>query len=467
MKINIFKQHSLNILKLEYNIKSGTNDIIINGGGIMDIKKVYAKELIDFLYESPTAFHAVENVKNLLLENDFIELNDGDKWMLKNGGKYFSIKNNSAITAFVVGTKQPEETGFRIIGAHTDSPCFRIKPNPEIISENNYIKLNTEVYGGPILNTWFDRPLSIAGRITLKNKHILKPLIKIININKPILIIPNLAIHMNRNVNLGIDINKQVDTLPTIGLINDTFEKENYLLKIISKEIGISSDEILDFDLFLYEHTKGELIGYNEEFISAGRIDDLSMVHAGITALINVKDNESTRVMVCFDNEEIGSSTKQGADSNMLANILERIVLSFKGDREDFFRSLSQSFLISADGAHAVHPNKGEKSDPVNRPKINCGPVIKISANQKYTSDSESIAIFKGICNEANVAYQTFVNRSDEVGGSTIGPISSTHLDVKSVDIGSPMLAMHSIRELCGVEDHYSIKNVFEKFYEV
>lgn len=433
----------------------------------MDNKKAYAKELIDFLYESPTAFHAVENVKKSLSANGFIELKQEDKWSLKKGGKYFSIKNNSAITAFVIGKNELKESGFRIIGAHTDSPCFRIKPNPEIIGENSYIKINTEVYGGPILNTWFDRPLSIAGRVSIQSENPFRPTNKLININKSILIIPNLAIHMNRTVNSGVEINKQVDTLPIIGLVNDKFEKENYLLKVISQELKVNIDEILDFDLFLYEHAKGELIGYNEEFISSSRIDDLSMVHAGITGLLEAEENNSTNVMVCFDNEEIGSSTKQGADSNMLSNVLERIVLAFEGDREDFFRALSQSFLISADGAHAVHPNRSEKSDPVNRPKINNGPVIKISANQKYTSDSESIGVFKSICTLANVPYQMFVNRSDEAGGSTIGPISSTHLDIRSVDIGAPMLAMHSIRELCGVDDHYYIKQVFERFYQV
>lgn len=432
----------------------------------MENKKKFARELIDFLYESPTPFHAVDSVKKILLGEGFSELKEEEQWSLKPGDKYFLIKNNSAITAFIVGNKNPKESGFRIIGAHTDSPCFRIKPNPEIISENSYIKLNTEVYGGPILNTWFDRPLSIAGRVIVKSEDIFRPSIKLLNINKPILVIPNLPIHINRNVNSGVELNKQVDTLPVIGLINDNFEKENYLLKLISNELKIDISEILDFDLFLYEHSKGALIGYNEEFISSSRIDDLSMVHAGVTSLIEAGQNASTNVLVCFDNEEIGSSSKQGADSNMLSNILERISLAFQG-REEFFRALAQSFLISADGAHAVHPNKGEKYDPVNRPKINGGPAIKISANQKYTSDAESVAVFKSICDSVKVPYQIFVNRSDEVGGSTIGPISSTHLDIRSVDIGSPMLAMHSIRELSGVEDHYYIKQVFEKFYQI
>lgn len=433
----------------------------------MENKKTYANELIDFLYNSPTGFHAVSEVEKILLEKGFAQLKEEDKWDLKSGGKYYSIKNNSAITAFVVGGKNPNESGFRIIGAHTDSPCFRIKPNPEIISENSYIKLNTEVYGGPILNTWFDRPLSIAGRVAVKSEDPFTPELKLLNIKKSILVIPNLAIHMNRTVNTGIEVNKQVDTLPVIGIINEGFQKENYLLKIISKELNINIDEILDFDLFVYENAKGELIGYNEEFISAGRIDDLSMVHAGITALLQAKENNCTNVMVCFDNEEVGSSTKQGADSNLLSNILERIVLSYNGNREDFFRALAKSFIISADGAHAVHPNKGEKSDPINRPKINGGPVIKISANQRYTSDSESIAVFKSICDLAKVPYQTFVNHSNEVGGSTIGPISSTHLAIRSIDIGAPMLAMHSIRELCGVDDHYYMNQIFTKFYEI
>lgn len=432
----------------------------------MNIKE-FGNDLIDFLYESPTAFHAVENAEKLLCKNDFEKINLLDKWNLKLGGKYYVKKNESAIVAFTINSNNIEEEGFRIIGSHSDSPSFRIKPNAEMEAEKTYLKLNTEVYGGPILNTWLDRPLAIAGRVTVKSENILRPKEILVNINKPICIIPNLAIHMNRSVNEGVALNKQRDMLPLVGILNDRLEKDNFLLKEISNNLNISIDEILDFDLFLYEYEKGILMGPNEELVSSSRLDNLAMAHASLHALCNSNGNKGINIAVVFDNEEVGSSTKQGADSNMLLNILERICLSFDKDREGFFRSLYSSFMISADLAHAVHPNVPEKHDPTNRPVMGKGPVIKINANQSYTSDSYSIAIYESICREADVPCQKFVNRSDERGGSTIGPISSTHIDIPSIDIGTPILAMHSIRELGSVVDHYYIHKSFIKFYEV
>ena len=428
-------------------------------------KNKFAEELIDFIYESPTAFHATETVKKMLVGNGFLEIFEGDKWNLVEGGRYFFIKNNSALMAFVVGTGDLGQEGFRIIGAHTDSPSFRIKPSPELNAEGTYIRLNTEVYGGPIINTWLDRPLALAGRVTLKSDNLMKPRVSLVNINRPILIIPNLAIHMNRNVNKGVELNKQKETLPLLTLVNEKFEKEDLLVKLVADELKVAPSDILDFELFLYEYEKGTIMGLNKELISSSRLDDLSMVHAGIVALINSKTNKATKVMACFDNEEIGSKTKQGAGSPILASTLERIALSLGKEREDYFRTLSNSFLISADLAHAVHPNYGEKADPVNRPTINKGPVIKLSANQKYTSDSFSVAVYESICKAAGIPVQKFVNRSDEVGGSTIGPISSGYINIDSVDMGSPILAMHSIRELAGVEDHSLTEKSFEAFY--
>jgi len=427
----------------------------------------FAQQLIDFVYDSPTAFHAVSTVKNILNNCGFKEVKEEEKWNLEKGGKYFVTKNDSAIAAFVVGKGNVEESGFKIIGSHTDSPTFRIKPAPEMISEGSYVKLNTEVYGGPILNTWLDRPLSVAGRVTLKSHSVLHPETRLVNINRPILIIPNLAIHMNKNVNQGIELNKQKDTLPLMAHVNETFESGNYLLNAIAEELKVEVSQIIDFDLFLYEYEKGSIIGLNNEFISCGRLDDLSMVHASLEALTRVEAVEGTNVMVAFDNEEVGSSTKQGGDSQFLSNLLERIMISQGKSREDFFRALARSFMISADLAHAVHPNSGEKHDPIIRPLINKGPVIKISASQSYTTDSNSDAVYEEICKMAGVPVQKFVNRSDERGGSTIGPISSTHLDIRSVDMGSPILAMHSIRELAGVLDHTYVTKSFEEFYKL
>ena len=429
--------------------------------------KQFAKNLVDFIYESPTAFHAIETSEELLKVNGFKKLEATEKWNIEKGGKYYTTKNSSAIVAFTVNTDDLTKDGFRMIGSHSDSPSFRVKPNPEMEVEKTYLKLNTECYGGPILNTWLDRPLAIAGRVILKGDNILKPVETLVNINRAVCIIPNLAIHMNRSINEGVALNKQKDMLPFVGLLNETLEKDNFLLNTVANELGRKSEEILDFDLFLYEYEKGSLIGVNEELISSGRLDNLAMSHASLHALINAEAKSGVNVAVVFDNEEVGSSTKQGADSNMLINILERISLCLGQDREDFLRSLYSSFIISADLAHAVHPNVTEKHDPTNRPVMGRGPVIKINANQAYTSDSYSISIYKTICKEAGVNYQEFVNRSDERGGSTIGPISSTHIDIPSVDVGSPILAMHSIRELGCVEDHMDIYKTFKKFYEL
>ena len=430
------------------------------------MKKQFAENLIDYIYDSPTAFNAVKTSKDLLIKNGFNELKMNEKWQLKVGEKYFVTKNSSSLIAFVINSDDMQ-VGFRIIGSHSDSPTFRIKPNAEMTVENTYLKLNTEAYGGSILSTWFDRPLSIAGRVVLKSKEVLWPREEIININKPVCIIPNLAIHMNRTINDGYKFNKQKDTIPLVGLLNETLEKDEFLLKEISKTLNVNKEDILDFDLFLYEYEKGSIIGPNEEFISSSRLDNLSMAHASLHGLIDSKGKNGINIVSIFDNEEVGSSTKQGADSNMLLNLLERICIGLGKDREDFLSAISSSFMISADLAHALHPNIVEKYDPTNRPVMGGGPVIKISANQAYTSDAFSVGIYKNICEKCGVKYQQFVNRSDERGGSTIGPISSTHLDINSVDIGSPILSMHSIRELGSVEDHYNIYKTFVEFYQI
>lgn len=430
------------------------------------MKKQFAQNLIDYIYTSPTAFNAVKTSKDLLMENGFNELKINEKWQLEVGGKYFITKNSSSLIAFIINSDNMQD-GFRIIGSHSDSPTFRIKPNAEISVENTYLKLNTEAYGGAILSTWFDRPLSIAGRVVLKSKNILCPREEIININRPICIIPNIAIHMNRNINDGYKFSKQKDTLPLVGLINETLEKNEFLLNEIIKELNANKEDIIDFDLYLYEYEKGSIIGPNEEFISSSRLDNLSMAHASLHGLIDSNGENGINIVAIFDNEEVGSSTKQGADSNMLSNIMERICISLGKNREEFFTAIYSSFMISADLAHALHPNVTEKHDPTNRPVIGGGPVIKISANQAYTSDAFSSSVYKCICEKCGVKYQQFVNRSDERGGSTIGPISSTHLDINSVDIGSPILSMHSIRELGGVEDHYNIYKTFVAFYQI
>lgn len=427
----------------------------------------FAQELLDFIDASPSSFHVVENLKKMLMLQGFEALLPEKKWSLIPGGKYFVTRNNSALIAFIVGQGKADLHGFRLIGAHTDSPGFRVKPLAEIPVEKHYLKLNVETYGSPILNTWLDRPLSLAGRIVLRGDSPFAPQIKLFRSNHPLLVIPNLAIHMNRKVNEGVELNKQKDLLPLLTQISGDLQKEGLLINYIADTLTCLPEEILDFDLFLHEFEKGCLLGLQQEFISSGRLDNLAMIHAGAWALARTKPALMTQVLACFDHEECGSTSKQGAASPFLTHVLERILVAQKKDREAYFRALANSFLISADMAHALHPNAGEKHDPVNRPVLNGGPVIKLSANQSYTTDAESAAVFTALCQHAGVPFQKFVNRSDERGGSTIGPISSTHLDIRSVDIGNPILAMHSIRELGGVKDHWAMAKVFSTFYEV
>lgn len=431
------------------------------------MEKKLALELLEFINGSPTAYHAADTVKKQLEKQGFKEVKENEKWDLCKGGKYYVAKNNSAVIAFEVGCGNLEEYGFRIIGAHTDSPSFKIKPAAEMRSENKYIRLNTEVYGGPILSTWFDRPLSLAGRVALKGKSPLKPEIKLININKPLLVIPNIAIHMNRGVNDGYSFNAQKDTLPLLGFINEKFEKEGYLLSIISENLGVNKEDILDFDLLLYEYEKGCLLGLDEEFISSSRLDDLCMLFSALKGFTESKENKCTKVLIAIDNEEIGSLTSQGARSSFIKTILERIVLSLGKDREEFFRALNNSSMISSDVAHAVHPNHGDKCDPTNRPVLGGGPVIKIAASGSYSTDSFASAVFQSICKEAGVPCQKFVNRSDMRGGTTIGPMSAADLGIPVMDIGTPLIGMHSVRELGSVKDNYYTAKAFTEFYNL
>ena len=430
----------------------------------MEVKS-FAREVIEFIDESPSTYHVVKNCSDILDENGFERIMPREKWEIKKGGKYLFKKSSSTIIAFTVGENFDVKKGFKIFGAHTDSPCFRIKPNPEMVTEN-IVRLNTEVYGGPILSTWFDRPLSIAGRVIVKGEDPFFPKTVKIKIDEPLLTIPNLAIHQNREVNNGVKIDKQNDVLPVISLINKNFEKEGYLEKIILEKTGIKKEDIIDFDLYLYATEKGCLLGANEEFMSSPKLDNLASVYTGIIGLVEAEENQDRiNIFVAFDNEEIGSATKQGADSNYLLNTLERISLALGLDRSDFLQMLESSYILSADAAHAAHPAHLGKTDPTNRGKINEGISIKISAKQKYTSDGYSIAVIRQLIEGTEIRIQPFVNESNELGGSTIGPISSTHLDIDGVDLGVPMFAMHSVRELCGIFDMFYLKELAKEFF--
>ena len=430
----------------------------------MEVKS-FAREVIEFIDESPSTYHVVKNCSDILDENGFERIMPREKWEIKKGGKYFLKKSSSTIIAFTVGEDFDVKNGFKIFGAHTDSPCFRIKPSPEIVTEN-VVRLNTEVYGGPILSTWFDRPLSIAGRVIVKGENSFFPRTVKIKIDEPLLTIPNLAIHQNREVNNGVKIDKQNDVLPVISLINKNFEREGYLERVILEKTGIKKEDIIDFDLYLYATEKGCLLGANEEFMSSPKIDNLASVYTGLIGLLEAEENQDRiNIFVAFDNEEIGSATKQGADSNYLLNTLERISLALGLSRGDFLQMLESSYILSADAAHAAHPAHLGKTDPTNRGRINEGISIKISAKQKYTSDGYSIAVIKQLIEGTEIQIQSFVNESNELGGSTIGPISSTHLDIDGVDLGVPMFAMHSVRELCGIFDVFYLKELAKEFF--
>lgn len=377
------------------------------------------------------------------------------------------VQNSSAVMAFVLPDAALPK-GFKIISAHSDSPGFRIKPHCEMKS-GGALKLNTEVYGGPILYTWFDRPLSIAGRVILRSDDIMHPTQVAVMIKRPLLTIPHLAIHFNRVVNEGNPLSKQKDMLPVIALLNDRLETDNLLLRLIAEDLQVKQDEILDFDLTLYDTTKACTLGIDNEFITSGRLDDLSMVHAAVTALThcNAPHRDMVRVAAIFDNEETGSGTKQGAASPILADVMRRIVLSCGGSEEDYLCAVAESFMVSADNAHAVHPNYVEKQDPTNHPVLGGGPVIKINANCKYMTDADSAAVFRQICEKAEAPYQYFVNHSDVAGGSTLGNILTSQIPLRGVDMGAAMWAMHSVRETASVTDHLYITRAFHTFYKI
>lgn len=428
------------------------------------------QNLIQFLKDSPVNYLAIQTLADRLDLMGFRHLDAGDRLeKLKAGDRVYFEKNDSALFAFEIGEKSLADAGIRLICAHCDSPTFRLKPNPTMLNMRSGIaKLDVEVYGGVILNSWFDRPLSLAGRIILKTKDIMHPNVQLIHIRRPLLTIPNLCIHLNRQVNDGLKISVQKEINPILGFIANTFEKEDILMQILCDECPCSPDQILDFDLYLYDVTEPCLFGANNEFISAGRLDDLSMVHAGLEAFLTCGcAPKTTRVLAVFDNEETGSQTKQGAASPFFASLVERLVAMQGGDREDYYRCIEHSFMISADNAHAYHPNYGEKYDPITAPVLGGGPVIKFNAAQKYASDAYSASIFAQICTLADVPYQKFVNHSDVAGGSTLGNILTSNFPVCGVDMGNPILAMHSVRETGSVTDHDNCIKAFRTFYNI
>lgn len=411
--------------------------------------KKTAKKLLKFIQKSPTAFQAVEEMKKKLDKAGFEELRENSHWELHEGRDYYVTRNNSALIAFTI----PDEPAwkFHIMASHSDSPALKIKENPEMEVEKAYVKLNVERYGGMLLAPWFDRPLSVAGRLIVRKNDKIQE--KLVGVDRDLLLIPNLAIHMNREVNEGYSYNVQKDMLP---LYSDQ-EGKGTFMELMAKEADVKAEDILGHDLFLYDRTPGMIWGANEEFVSAPRLDDLQCAFASLEGFLQADRKKSIAVHCVLDNEEVGSGTKQGAASTFLKDTLMRINLGLGRTQEEYLMTLADSFMVSADNAHALHPNHTDKTDPVNRPVLNGGIVIKYNANQKYCTDGISAAMFKTICEKADVPYQTFVNRSDMAGGSTLGNISNTQVPMNTVDIGLPQLAMHSTYETTGAKDTESL----------
>lgn len=431
-----------------------------------DFRKT-AKEMLDFIEKSPTCFHAVENIGGMLKAAGFRELRETEEWKTEKGGKYYTVRNDSSVIAFVI----PEENvkGFHMAAAHSDSPCFKIKEKPELTVEEHYMRLNTEKYGGMILSTWLDRPLSAAGRLAVRGANGIET--KLVNIDKDLCVIPNVAIHMNREMNKGVEYNPQVDMLPLFAAatFDDTKEtSEKITLQTLAAEAAeVDENVILGEDLFLYTRQEGRFLGANGEFVLSPRLDDLQSAFALVKAFTASVPGEYINLCAIFDNEEVGSGTRQGADSTFLADVLDRIAEGLDVNHSTYLRWVADSFLISADNAHAVHPNHPEKADPTNRPYLNGGIVIKFHGSQKYTTDGIAAARMKDYCERANVPYQTYANRSDIAGGSTLGNISTAHVSVSSVDIGLPQLAMHSAVETAGMKDtEYAVRALKEFWRE-
>lgn len=431
------------------------------------------KRLLSFLDASPVNFLAVKNIADTLLANGFRRVDPSQPLgEVKSGDRFFVTKNDSSVFAFRIGNKPIADAGFHMICAHCDSPTFRIKPNAEMLTEGGIVKLNTEVYGGPIMSTWFDRPLTLAGRVIVRGVDVMQPQTLLLHIKRPLLQISNLAIHFNRQVNDGVALSKQKDVLPLLGQITSQLEAGNLLMNVILEELNSSAadrkfctKDILDFDLYLADATPACTFGVYNEFISSGRLDDLSMCYAGLEALIASDTTDTTQVLALFDNEETGSQTKQGAGSPFLSFMLKRIALAQSNTEEAYYQAVERAFMISADNAHAWHPNYPEKYDPTNHPMLGGGPVIKFNAAQKYASDAVSAAVFAGLCEKAGVPCQRFVNHSDVAGGSTLGNILASSIPLRGVDMGNAILAMHSCRETGSVADHVYCVRVFTEFY--
>lgn len=417
----------------------------------------HTKALFQFIENSPTPFHVVDNMKQKLECQGYERLQEREEWNLVPGGRYYVVRNGSALIAFRI----PKEGfgGFQIVASHSDAPCLKLKENPDLWSEQAYLRLNVEKYGGMLCATWFDRPLSVAGRLLVREETGVS--VRLVQIDRDLLMLPSLAIHMNREANAGYEYHAQTDMLPLYGM-GEKGKKEPFM-EMIAKEAGVKAEDILGSDLYVYNRMPGSVWGSEEEFMSIGKLDDLECVYASLRSFLEAEERDRIPVHCVYDNEEVGSSTRQGAASTFLADTLSRICQATGGD---YRRLLSGSMMLSADNAHAVHPNYPQKACPSNRPLINQGVVVKFSGNQRYTSDAVSAAVFRRICEKAEVPVQVFTNHSDIAGGSTLGNISALQVPVACVDIGLPQLAMHSSYEIAGVKDLDYMIAAMQEFYQ-
>ncbi|MDD7281318.1 MAG: M18 family aminopeptidase [Erysipelotrichaceae bacterium] len=418
-----------------------------------------SNELFSFIQNSPSMFHTVSTVSEYLQEAGFTYLPEGKQWNINKGGCYYTTRNHSSVIAFKIGDTL-DDYHFQLAASHGDSPTYKIKSVPELEGPNEYLRLDVEAYGGMIDSTWFDRPLTVAGRVLVQNGNKVEN--RLLYIDKDILMIPNVAIHFNREINNGYSYNRQIDLCPIFSCGE---LKKGDFDKMVAEELGVEVSQILGKDLFLVNRCQPVIWGYKDEFISTPKLDDLQCAFTSLKAFINANNEHAINVYCCFDNEEVGSNTKQGAMSTFLYDVLRRIHTGLNKTEDEFYQAIAKSFLVSCDNAHALHPNHPEKSDAVNRNYMNKGIVIKESANQKYTTDAFSRAVFTAICNKANVPVQYFANRSDMVGGSTLGNLSNTQVSMHAVDIGLPQLAMHSSYETAGIKDTVYAIEALETFF--
>ncbi len=421
----------------------------------------FNQQLLDFIGTSPTPFHAVKNLRTALDKAGFKYLAEENSWQVQPGGRYYITRNGSSIIAFVAGRKPAEETGIRMVGAHTDSPCLKVKPKPELYRQN-YFQLGVEVYGGALLNPWFDRDLSIAGRVIFDDgEGQLRQLL--VDMQRPVAVIPSLAIHLDRDANNERKVNPQTDIPPLLFLDRDKNTKDFRQLlsaELAKDEPSLSGKTIIDYELYLYDCQAPTLTGLYGEFISSARLDNLLSCFAGLQALLE-SEGQQTTMLICNDHEEVGSVSACGANGSMLRSLLERLF----SQSEQLTRIIHRSLLISADNAHGIHPNFTDRHDGNHGPILNDGPVLKVNANQRYATNSVTAAIFRQLCKRTGVPLQVFVNRTDLGCGSTIGPITAASIGIQTLDVGVPTFAMHSIREMAGSEDAYNFCRVLNTFY--